>query len=306
MRIAIIGRTEILYETVGLLSAQGYEIGLVITAKESPEYTRRSEDFRALADELNVPFVHTARIDEHTEFIRSLKPMDIGVSVNYSGIISQRVIDIFPLGILNAHAGDLPRYRGNACQAWAILNREERIGLCVHRMIGGELDSGDIICRDYLPIDIHTKVTVAYAWMAERIPPLFLEAVERLCADPSYVLEIQSKNVADALWCYPRRPEDGRIDWARTAEDILRLVNASNRPFPGAFCYLEGRKVVVWDAALAPHENFLAVPGQITEIRDDYIEVAAGKGKLRLREIECDGLPIGPPSLCSSIRKRLS
>ena len=38
------------------------------------------------------------------------------------------------------------RYRGNACQAWAILNGE-KISLCIHKMIGGELDSGDIITR---------------------------------------------------------------------------------------------------------------------------------------------------------------
>ena len=37
-----------------------------------------------------------------------------------------KVISIFTLGILNAHGGDLPRYRGNACQAWAIINGEEK------------------------------------------------------------------------------------------------------------------------------------------------------------------------------------
>ncbi|GAB1465742.1 hypothetical protein MASR2M54_12420 [Aliarcobacter cryaerophilus] len=51
---------------------------------------------------------------------------EIAVSLNYSSIISQNVIDLFPLGVLNAHGGDLPRYRGNACQAWAIINGEEK------------------------------------------------------------------------------------------------------------------------------------------------------------------------------------
>lgn len=69
------------------------------------------------------------------------------MSLNYSSIISQKVIDLFPLGILNAHGGDLPKYRGNACQAWAILNGETKIGLCIHSMIGGEVDNGNIIDR---------------------------------------------------------------------------------------------------------------------------------------------------------------
>jgi methionyl-tRNA formyltransferase len=69
---------------------------------------------------------------------------DIAVSINYTGVLPQGVIDLFPIGVLNAHGGDLPRYRGKACQAWAIINRESRIGLCIQKMIGGELDSGEV------------------------------------------------------------------------------------------------------------------------------------------------------------------
>ena len=114
---------------------------------------------------------------------------DIAVSINYTGAVPQAVIDLFPLGILNAHGGDLPRYRGNACQARAIPNGEERIGLCVHRMIGGELDSGDIIARDYLAIDHTTKVTRVWEWMSMRTPELMLEAVQMLDANPDFLLE---------------------------------------------------------------------------------------------------------------------
>ena len=72
--------------------------------------------------------------------------------------IPNKIINYFNYGILNAHGGDLPRYRGNACQAWAILNGENKIGLCIHKMVGGELDSGDIISRDYLDIGENTKI----------------------------------------------------------------------------------------------------------------------------------------------------
>ena len=72
-------------------------------------------------------------------------------------------------------------------------------------MIGGELDSGDIIARDYLPININTKVTEAWQWMSGRIPELILEAVNRLEKDPSYILERQSADPAKAMRCYPRK-----------------------------------------------------------------------------------------------------
>ncbi len=183
MKVAIIGRTELLYDSARLLHAAGHMICCVVTAKAAPESGRSEEDLRQLATELGVPFVCSARISEHAELLRGCGA-EIAVSVNYSGVIPSLVTDIFPLGILNAHGGDLPRYRGNACQAWAILNGEERIGLCIHRMVGGELDSGDIIARDYLPITVSTKITEVHSWMQQRVPPLFGEAVRRRSGDP--------------------------------------------------------------------------------------------------------------------------
>lgn len=306
MRIAIIGRTEILYETALRLRELGYEIALIITAKEAPEYTKTSEDFRALAEEWRTPFIHTPRIEETIEAVRNMPRIDVGVSLNYSGIIPHSVIDLFPLGILNAHGGDLPRYRGNACQAWAIINGEERVGLCIHRMIGGELDSGDIIARDYFPLSLNTKVTAVYQWMSERTPDLFLDALQRLEEDSHYVLEHQSKDPRHALHCYPRKPEDGRIDWNKSALEILRLINACNKPYAGAFCDFEGRKLIIWDAELAAEENFLAIPGQITLLGDDYVEVATGAGKLRMKEVEISGENRVPSGIVRSIRQRFA
>ena len=143
MKIAIIGRTELLYDTALRLKNAGHDIVCILTAKEAPEYTRKASDFRQLASDWGIPFTQGPKILEHEDFLKSA-PADIAVSINYTGVVPQAVIDTYPLGILNAHGGDLPRYRGNACQAWAILNGEERIGLCIHKMIGGELDSGDI------------------------------------------------------------------------------------------------------------------------------------------------------------------
>jgi methionyl-tRNA formyltransferase len=306
VRIAIIGRTEVLYETTLRLRNLGHEVALIITAKEAPEYTKTSEDFRLLAKNFNVPFISTPRIEEAIDQIRRLPQIDIGISLNYSGVIPNSVTDLFPLGILNAHAGDLPRYRGNACPAWAIINGEDKVGLCIHRMIGGELDSGDIISRDYFPLTIETKITSVSIWMSKQIPILFEDALVRLDQNPKYVIEIQSKDPADALRCYPRKPEDGKIDWSKSSLDILRLVNACNRPYSGAFCDFEGKPLVIWDASMAPKENFLAVPGQVTLIGDGFIEVATGSGKLRLKEVELAGKVHAPNELITSIRKRLT
>lgn len=307
MKIAIIGRTEILYETANRLQADGHEIVCILTAKEAPEYTRNADDFRKLAEQWGIPYACSARIIDYREFLAA-SGAEIAVSINYSGVIPESVTDLFPLGILNAHGGDLPRYRGNACQAWAILNGEERIGLCIHRMIGGELDSGDILARAYLPIDIDSTIGQVMDWIGQVTPGLFVYALEQLRRNPTFVLERQSRDPSLALRCYPRRPEDGRIDWRLPAIDIVRLVNASGPPYAGAFCFHDDRKLVILEAKLVADdtERFLAVPGQVTAVAPEYLEVATGNGKVRLCRIEVDGTHTPPPLICKSIRARLS
>lgn len=285
MRVAVIGRTEILMDAAEQLLRDGHEIALVVTAKEAPEYLVTAEDYEAFAARVGAVFIRTARIVDFRDRILALGSIDIGVGMNYPGLIPKSITDLFPLGILNAHPGDLPRYRGNACTAWAILNGEKRAALCVHRMIGDELDNGEIITRDYHPIDLRTTVGTLWDWLRTRAPGLFSEALAALEHDPSFVLEHQSERPEDVLRCYPRRPEDGRIDWRRSALEIVRLVNASSRPLQGAFCFSGEQLIRIWAAELVEdQERFLAVPGQVTRIAPGFVEVATGDSKVRLTE----------------------
>ncbi|MBV1880761.1 MAG: hypothetical protein KUG82_03970 [Pseudomonadales bacterium] len=311
MRVALIGRSELMYETAVLLLDKGFDITLIITCKEAPEYKIKNDDFAQLAKRIDAAYMYTASLgdSESLSFINKYNNCDIALSVNYSGVIPQKIINCFELGILNAHGGDLPRYRGNACQAWAILNGESKIGLCIHKMIGGELDSGDIVARDYLEININTKIGECYSWMEKRIPELFTHAVKQLVQNRCFVLETQSKEKQDALRCYPRRPEDGQINWKDSAMNIHRLINASSEPFLGAYAEYKGEKIIIWASELVlDDEVYLAVPGQITNLRveDDYIVVATGDGKLKLKDIEYTGVRTKPNKFIKSIRQRLT
>jgi methionyl-tRNA formyltransferase len=306
MKIAIIGRTEALYNTALSLLEKDHEIVCILTAKEAPEYLRNVQDFLELAVKLKIPFEQGSQIIKHADFLKRAHA-DIGVSMNYPGILPQSVIDLFPLGVLNVHGGDLPRYRGNACQAWAIIKGEKRIGLCIHKMIGGELDSGDILTRDYINIDCKTKVTQVWEWIVFRTPKLIHEALQKLKDNPDYVLEKQSKNLNDTLRCYPRKPEDGRINWTQRAIDVIRLINACNKPYAGAFCDFEGEKLIIWDAELIDDgEVFCAVPGQVTKIGNGFIEVACKDRKIKILICEYNGGIYKSSTLIRSTRKRLN
>lgn len=308
MKVAIIGRTWSLLETAKRLKANGHEIALVVTSKEAPDCNVTSNDFRVFANEAGCVFVHDPKITKARleELIPSFS-IDIGISINYSGVIDDEVTSLFPLGILNAHGGDLPRYRGNACQAWAIINGEERIGLCIHRMIGGELDSGNILQKNIYPIDINTRIGAVYEWFDRDIPLMFLDVINKLNEDNDFILESQSNDPSKALRCYPRMPEDGKINWVATAEDIVRLINASSEPYQGAFCLdREGANVRIWRASVFYDEEiWCGVPGQIVQyLESGEIILLTGKGKIKISEIEYNGIRAVPRTFFKSLRIR--
>ncbi len=307
MNIAIIGRSEIMYETIELCLAQGFQIPIIITAKEAPEYTKTSNDFEKIALKIGAKYFCTSKLSTE-EIIEALNvaKIDIGLSINFSGIISQQVIDTCRLGILNAHGGDLPRYRGNACQAWAIINGEDKIGLTIYQMKGDYLDGGKIIEKTFLSLTIESTVTDCWSWFAAQIPTSFVNATKILANDPSYYIEDSTKSTVKPMRCYPRIPEDGKINWEQTNTQIIRLINASCEPYAGSFCVFENKRLIIWKAQiLNDNEDYLAIPGQVSSINADSIDVITGYGKIRITEIEIDNVRSNPTIVIKSIRKRL-
>lgn len=311
MKIGIIGRSSLMMNTIKKVISEGYEISFIITSKEAPEYSYSSADFKVMAESLNCPFLYLPSFKDETgkNFIKDCAKTDICLSVNYSGVIPADIIDLFPNGILNAHLGDLPRYRGNATGAWAIINGEEKLGLCIHKMIGGELDSGDIICKSYHENDGNLRIGQVYAWMDIEIPAQFLKALS-LLQDSSYVLEVQDKDPELALRTFPRQPIDGKINFENSALMINRLINASSEPFSGAFASLNDKKMIIWRSLVVSlDDKFQYIPGQIIECDKSTGSVTVGCGDntfLSIYDVEIDGIRDEPNSFIKSIRSRLS
>ncbi|MBA3771232.1 MAG: hypothetical protein H0X13_01725 [Ramlibacter sp.] len=309
LRVAVLGRTEMLLEGARLIASAGHEVPLVGTCKASDTSQVTEHHYEAFARPLGADFFCTAAINAPAQLqLLRLARCDLAISMNWISLIEPETRASFRLGVFNAHPGDLPRYRGNACPNWAILAGEPHVGLCIHQMVDA-LDAGPVALRDHFPLGESTDVEDVYRWMRSRVPELFLELVER-AARGELELRPQPEDPALALRCYPRRPEDSRIDWSRSGQDVYRLVRASTRPTQGAYTLLEGeRRVVVWRAqpfdSLQP---FLARPGQVCMVVDGDPVIACGQGMLRLTDIAidgCAGAADAKRQVASSLRNRL-
>ncbi len=287
MKFAAIGRTAMLYNAIVTLSKNGHNITAIITTKSSPEYTKRESDFRLLAKKVHAPFFLTGRLNS-PEIVKAIKGSALAVSVNWTSIFTQEQIDCFKIGILNAHMGDLPKYRGNACPNWAILNGEKEVVISIHLVESGTLDCGRVIIQDRLPISRATYISDVYVWAENAIPNLFVKALSALQRDPAYTLKYADMNSRESFRCYPRRPEDSKIEWMSSAEKIHRLIRASSRPFNGAYGFVNKKRITIWKAELCDdNEHYAAIPGQICEVGPHYFIVIAGEGKLKITEWEC-------------------
>jgi UDP-4-amino-4-deoxy-L-arabinose formyltransferase/UDP-glucuronic acid dehydrogenase (UDP-4-keto-hexauronic acid decarboxylating) len=307
MKIIIIGRTKALIDSANLLIENGHEIVGIITSRAAPDYQINEIDFKNYAKELNIPFIHHPKIKLEIllNYFEKINP-DIAISINYSGIIIKDVVDFFPLGILNVHGGDLPKYRGNACQAWAIINGEDKIGLCVHKMIGDELDSGDIISRTYIKIGKETSIGDIYKKFEKLIPNMLIDSINKLDSDPEFILEKQSTNPEKIIRCYPRNPEDGLINWNNSSVQIHKLIRASGKPYPGAFTFLNSDRVIIYKSRVVEEKKmWYGIPGQFAEFtKDNTLNILTGDGKLELIEIEFKGKKCKPGKIFNSLRSR--
>ncbi len=307
MRVGFLGRTKSLLDTIVRIRELGHTVSFICTCKEEDYYDFPATNFSDYAQAHSIPFFEGLDLARYSQQIINLNPQ-VCLSINWKTLIAQSFLDIFPFGVLNAHGGDLPRYRGNACINWAILNGEDKASLCIHKM-SVNLDDGPIYKKIDFPLSEYTYVGQFYEWLEQNIPNLFAESVDMITKGLPPVP--QGSNIV-ALRCFPRRPEDARINWTSNIKEIHALVRASSTPFPGAFCYTDNhQKVSIFRTRIVSTDyNFNAIPGQICQISPSKLPLIACRENNSLLaliqyQVEDYSQDISESIICSSLRNRL-
>lgn len=309
MKIFILGRTEYLYNSAVLLSENNHTITGIVTASAMPEYAINEIDFENLAKKLNIPFYCTNKIDDKTIALIKNSNSDICISINWVTILKDDIINLFPNGILNAHFGDLPAYKGNAVINWALLNNEKQIAVTIHKMVSGQIDSGDILAKKYFELNESVTIGDIVNFCRQVTPALFLETVNKIQNGTIEPIR-QDKTNLQSFRTYPRLPQYSCIDWTKSALEIHNLIRASSKPYSGAYSFIkisnEIKKIYFWRSSVESEESQdFAVPGHI--IHNDNIsgitKVFTGKGILNIEEAQFeDGDIFQPGKFFKSIR----
>jgi methionyl-tRNA formyltransferase len=285
MRVVFAGTPAFAAVILGEL-LQAFEIVAVLTPPDRPANRGlRTEPgaVKALALRHGFPVFQFASLKspDAAVAIERADP-DVMVVAAYGMLFPRRILDIPRLGCLNVHASLLPRWRGAAPIARAILAGDSETGISIMKMDEG-LDTGPVLMQRSVAIgeddtaaSLQAKLARVGATMIVEALPLYAQG--ELVASPQFETGVTYANKIEKT--------EARVNWRRSAGEVARHIRALN-PAPGAHAVLGDETVKLWMANA--HEEISGAAAEVVAITAAAIVVACQFGAVALTELQKAG-----------------
>jgi len=285
MRVGFAGTPHFAAVALEALIAAGFQIPVVLTQPDRPKGRGLKADaspVKRLATARTLPLLQptTLTTGDAQALLRAV-PLDVLVVAAYGLILPPAVLAWPAHGCINIHASKLPRWRGAAPIARAIQAGDTVTAATIMQMDEG-LDTGPVIeCVDVAIApretagSLHDKLAAAGA-------RAIVAVLVRLARDGA--LEATAQPAAGVTYAAKIGRADTEIQWSQSADAIDRQVRAFD-PVPGASTRLGGEAVKVWRAQPLATTHASAA-GTVIASGKDGIDVACGRGALRLEEVQ--------------------
>ncbi|TXG37157.1 methionyl-tRNA formyltransferase [Seonamhaeicola maritimus] len=232
--------------TLGVLCSGGLGLDtLTKIAKENRiEFILTDNNSSGIIDfatKSNIPFyAGNPRKGKGFNFIKDFN-VDVIASINYLFLIEEDIIYHSNILTFNIHGSLLPKYRGRTPHVWAIINGEKKAGITAH-VIDSGCDTGKVIHQIEVPIEPNDTGAIMLEKYAEKYYPLVKKVFDDI---KNSNLNLVLQNEEEATYFGKRTPEDGEINWNWTNEAIRNWVRAQAYPYPGAFTFYNGKKIII-------------------------------------------------------------
>lgn len=263
MNVIFFGTSEFAVSAFSALLASRHKILAVVCAPDKGKGRGQIvslSPIKALAKSKNLPILQPANLRE-PQFIQFLKAQapDLFIVCAYGKILTKEVLAIPLKYAINLHGSLLPKYRGAAPINWAIINGERQSGVTLFKM-DEYMDKGEVLLRKSVEISLtDTSVTLAEK-LARLSGAALIEALDLIEQGKAVFSKQDESQVSFA----PKlKKEDGLIDWASAAWQIHNRIRGL-APWPGAFTYLGGKLLKIWESKVIAGQNSGA-PGEIVE-----------------------------------------
>jgi len=251
-RILFFGFSDVGFRCLKYMLEQDCNVVGVFTHDADPHETHWFKTPESLANERGIPVFKPESLKnaEWTQKVRELRP-DLILSLYYRNIIPEDIFSQAKIGAYNMHGSYLPSYRGRAPLNWAIINGENYCGASLH-VLEKKFDTGAVVDQEKVVFSEDEYV----ADILPRVSDAALEVLKRalpslLAGNPT----LAPQDLSKVSYFGKRTPEDGRIDFSKTARQVFNLIRGVSKPFPGAFAEIDGKTVVFWRAKIAEDAN---------------------------------------------------
>lgn len=287
LRIVFFGTPEFAVPTLDALIRSRHAVVGVVTQPDRPRGRGQRvaiSPVKQHALEAQLPVLQPERLRD-AAFLDALAALrvDLGVVAAYGKILTDAVLALPPLGLLNVHASLLPRYRGAAPVHRAIIAGERETGITIMRVVKA-LDAGPMLATAHRPIGPDERSDQVERDLAAIGASLLVATLDDMI--DGRVRETP-QNDAEATYASRLTKDEGIVDWSWSAERLHNLVRGLH-PWPHAFSYLGNRRVILKAAAVEPSVQS-ASPGTILDADGDLLVVACGSGGLELLELQLEG-----------------
>ena len=292
MRIVFCGTPEFAVPTLrDLLVNPEFTVEAVLTQPDRPRGRGQhvsASPVKEVAAQAGVRIYQPEKVktDETFDFFTQLKPETV-VIIAYGQIVPRRLLEIPRLGWMNLHASLLPKFRGAAPIAWAIINGERKTGLTTMKLDPG-LDTGPILMQREIEIGSDETAPELGKRMADMGGQLVTQSLIKLGRGEITPVPQDS---TEASYAPILTKEHGRIDWSLSSAEIYNRIRGL-APWPGAFTSFRGRLCHVWGRpAIAARDIARADEEPGTLIASDaVIEITCGKNtRLQLEQVQLEG-----------------
>lgn len=222
MKIVFFGSGAYTIPIVEKLKDEG--LVFVVTSEQSGELTN-------YLHANHISFISSRlKSKEDIEKIESVQP-DMGVLASFGAILPKKIIDLFPVGILNIHPSRLPKYKGPSPIQSAILNGDTVSGVTVIKL-DESVDHGPIVAQKDVKIPENGTLESVSKLMFSEGAELIQEIVRKL--NKGLKVEEKEQSTISESWTQKIQKKDGLIDLNNPPqkETLLRKIRAFY-PWPG-------------------------------------------------------------------------
>ena len=281
MRIILNGQQAFGKSVLEALLDRGEDVVGVYSA---PDKGSRPDPLKEFAEEKGLPLFQPPSYKDSQVWdqMKSLKP-DLCVMAFVTLFVPEEALYLPTHGTIQYHPSLLPLHRGPSAINWPIMMGKTKTGLSIFWPDNG-LDEGPILMQKECEIGPDdTLGTIYFKNLYPMGVEAMIESVDLVREGKAPKVDQDHSKKTYESWC---RAADAEVDWSKPAQEVHNLIRGTD-PAPGAWTTLGGAKLGLFDSTMVDGPS--GAPGEVTDISEDGITIAAEGGQVRLARVRGEG-----------------